>query len=344
MTEKTFDEIMQEITAGLSGDHAKDVPYLMAQAKAYKDSTFGKEIARACGRLIFSALPDDKKAEFDNAMQNHSLGIESVIEEAQFNMYRRKFDVAKKILTAAAEKVEAMNFYADDAVSEYHTFHSVIEEIIYTYRNQPEKDLRQAPEPLSDLYLNLGSVLFELEDFSAAEVALKKAARWNPIDPNISFEHAEIFKKRGDMDEFYKFTLNIFPRAYTSNHLARCYRNLGYYFVERQLWKVAAGCYLFSTHYEADSRQAQSELWYIQQKAGKNFPLPSIEKIKKYSEKYGFPFGADEDVVGLAVEFGRRSAQDKQPQAAKYFFSIAYDLTGNEQIKKFLDDLDAAND
>ena len=340
MREKTFDSIMQEITSNLSGDPAEDVPYLMRQAEAHKTGAFGKEIARACGRLIFSALPDDKKAQLNRTVGNHILGIESVIEEAQFNMYRRKFDVAKKILTDAAAQVEAMNFYADDAVSEYHTFNSIIEEIIYTYINEPEKDLRRAPEPLADLYLTLGCVLFEVEDFSAAEVALKKAARWNPIDPKISFEHAEIFKKHGDMESFYEFTLNIFPHAYMSEHLARCYRNLGYYFVEKKLWKVAAGCYLLSTHYEADSRQAQSELWYIQQKAGENFSLPSIEELREYSERYGFPLGADEGVVSVAVEFGRRSAQSGQTDAAKYFFGIAYDLTGNDDLKEILDGLD----
>lgn len=88
MSEKTFDAIMQEITSNLSGDPAEDVPYLMQQAEAHKDNAFGKEIARACGRLIFSALPDDKKAQLNRTVGNHVLGIESVIEEAQFKMYR----------------------------------------------------------------------------------------------------------------------------------------------------------------------------------------------------------------------------------------------------------------
>ena len=340
MQKKDFDLIMEEITAELTGEPDHDIPYLKQKAEAYKDSEFAQEIARACGRLIFSALSDDKKEEFDRLFKNHSLGIESVIEEAQFNMYRQKFDVAKKILTAAVEKVENLNMYQDDAVSEYHTFNSPIEELIYRYFHKPEKDLRQAPEPFSELYFNLGCVLFELKNFAEADEALKKAARWNPIDPQISFEHAEIFKQNGDMKEFYKRTLNVFPHAYKSEHVARCYRNLGYYFVEEKLWKVAAGCYLLSTHYTTDKRQAQSELWYIQQKAGKNFSLPTIDEIKKFSEQYEFPFSANEDIIGIALEFGRRTAQDGQIDLAKYFLGIAYDLTKSEEIKKILDGLD----
>ena len=289
--------------------------------------------------MIYDVLPDDKKSKFDRAFKNHSLGIAAVLDEAQYNIYRRRFDVAKKILTAAVEKVEAINFYQDDAVSEYHTFNSPIEEILYRYLNNPEKDLRQAPEPFANLYLILGCVLFELEELDAAEAALKKAARWNPINPDITFEHAEIYKKRGDMAEFYKFTTDVFPRAYTSEHVARCFRNLGYYFVEKQLWKVAAGCYLLSNHYE-QNKQAQSELWYIQQKAGEKFSLPSSEEIKHYAEEYNFPLGADEDVIGIAIEFGRQMAQDGETEPAKYFLGIAYDLTKNNIVKEWLDDLD----
>lgn len=340
MSKLEFEYVMRKITAGLTGDHTKDIPYLTQMAETYKNSEYAKEISRACGRLMYDALPDDKKAEIGRLTENHLLGIESVLDEAQFNMYRRKFDVAKKILSAAVAKVEEFNMYQDDAVSEYHSFNTAIEEILYAHIYKPKKDLRQAPEPLSNLYLTFGCLLFELKDFDAAEVALKKAMRWNPIDPRIFFEYAELFKQSGDMNSFYKFTLQIFPRAYSSEQLARCYRNLGYYFVERRLWKVAAGCYLLSTNYETESKQAQSELWYIQQKAGENFSLPTLEDVERFAKQYKFPLGADEDVIGIAATFGMQAFNDGQRDAAKYFLGIAYDLTDADEFKDILDTLD----
>ena len=333
----SFDSIMREITSGLTGDPAHDLPYLKEKTLAYKDSEFAREIARACGRLIYDALPGDKKAEIGRLTENKLLGITAVIEEAQFNMYRRNFERAEKILIATIDKFEKLNMYQDDAVNEYHTFNAPIEEILYHYLFKPEKTLRQAPEPLSELYLTFGVALFDLKKFDAAEVALQKAARWNPIDPNISFEHMEIFKKRGDMEEFFKRTLDVFPRAYNKNFLARCYRNLGYYFVEKKLWQVAAGCYLISTHYAADSKQAQSELWYIQQNAGENFSLPTLDELKQFSEQYKFPLTPNADIVGIALEFGRQTSRAGQKDLAKYFLDIAYDLTDNDNIKKILD-------
>lgn len=50
---KDFDSIMREITSGLTGDPNKDIPYLDEKCKEYKDHEYGKEIVRACGRLMY---------------------------------------------------------------------------------------------------------------------------------------------------------------------------------------------------------------------------------------------------------------------------------------------------
>lgn len=339
MAKEDFDIIMQEITAGLTGDHEKDVPYLQDKCEVYKNHKYAKEIIRACGRLLFAVLPKEKKEEINKITENHLLGIQSVIEEAQFNVYQKKIDVAKDLLVSAVEKVEKIGMYQDDAVSEYHTFNEPMEDILYKYRNQPEKTSRQAPEPLSDLYLNLGSVLFELGDMDAAKVALEKAMRWNPINAPIAFEHAEIYKKKGDMDEFFRLTMQIFPNIYKSKHLARCYRNMGFYFVEKKLWEMAASCFLLSMHFDKDAPMAQSELWYIEQNADDSFSMPSNEEIINNAKRYNIPIGADRDVVGIAVSIGQESEKHGQINAAKYFYSIAYDLTGLDEIKQMLEGL-----
>jgi len=344
MAKEDFDIIMQEITAGLTGDHEKDVPYLQDKCEEYKNHKYAKEIIRACGRLIFAALPKEKQDEINKVTENHLLGIQSVIEEAQFNVYQKRFDVAKDLLFVAVEKVENLGMYQDDAVSEYHTFNEPMEDLIYKYRNKPKKTSRQAPEPLSDLYLNLGSVLFELGDMDAAKVALEKAMRWNPINAPIAFEHAEIYKKKGDMDEFFRLTMQIFPNVYQSRHIARCYRNLGYYFVEKKLWKVAATCYIMSIHYDQDPSRAQSELWFIQQNAGPDFSLPSNEEIEDIAKQYNIPLGADRDVVGIAISLGEQFEKEGNVEYARYFLGIAYDLTGIDEIKERLDSLPEETD
>lgn len=338
MEKKDFDTIMGEITAGLTGDSSIDMQYLRQKTEEYRDSDYAQEIARACGRLIFSIMPEEDKAKLEQLVQNHVSSVSSVIEEAQFNMFQRKFDVAHDMLAKMTEKLEALNMYQDDAVSEYHTFNSPVEEVIYVNLYEPKKDIRRATEPYSILYLTLGSVLFELGEIENAKLALEKAIRWNPIDPQITFEYAEIHKKQGDLEKFLQLTKIAFSHSYSEEHLARCYRNFGYYFIEKKLWKGAAGCYMFSTQFDQDSKQAQSELWYIEQNAGTDFAPPTEEEIVDFFREHDIPIGASHDIVEILLGLGNSAKEADAIDFARHCYELAYGLTGAEQIKAMLDE------
>lgn len=119
---------------------------------------------------------------------------------------------------------------------------------------------------------------------------------------------------------------------------ARCYRNLGFYFVEKQLFSEAIACYLLSLQYEKDSKQAQSELYFINNQAEAPMKQPTLDDAKQYADKYGFPIGADQDILGLSYSYGKHFYDDRQFDAAKYFFDITYGLTEDAEIKKLIDD------
>ena len=86
---KDFDSIMREITGGLSGDLQKDMAYLEEQMQNYKEHELSKEIIRACGRLIYELIPDDKKEELAKAINNDASGTEAALEEVRFNIYKK---------------------------------------------------------------------------------------------------------------------------------------------------------------------------------------------------------------------------------------------------------------
>ena len=65
-----FDQIMESIQAGLTGDSRKDIRYLQDQIAFHRNHENGLEIARACGRLIYERLPDElKKKPADTSSQ-----------------------------------------------------------------------------------------------------------------------------------------------------------------------------------------------------------------------------------------------------------------------------------
>lgn len=101
-----YDEIMKSITQGLTGDFDTDRQYLMNQMENYKDHDLGKEIVRACGRLLYSILPEDKKEEIARVMQTDELGVEATLDEVRFNIYKKDYEKADVLMKALVTKVE----------------------------------------------------------------------------------------------------------------------------------------------------------------------------------------------------------------------------------------------
>ena len=336
---KDFDSIMHAITGGLSGDAETDIAYLQEQMDKYKDHELGKEIIRACARLMYDLIPDDKKKEIGKAINNDSSGTEATLEEVRFNIYKKDFKKALQIMETLVKKIEALNAFVDDRVSEYHVFDELFEEILYEYRSKPEKDLRQAQIPYTEIYMLYGALLVELKRVPEAQETLRKGLRWNPVCFRIMSEYIETYKMSGDLEQFYVLTKEAFKIAFHSKDLARCYRNLGFYFVEKKLWSEAIACNLLSLQFDKESKNAQSELYYISSATGGKIPEPTIEQVREYGEKYGFPIGADGDILGLSISYGKHFLEENVPNAARYFLSIAYDLTGEESIREIIEKL-----
>lgn len=334
-----FEEIMREITGGLTGDGEKDIKYLMEQMEKYKDHEMGREIIRACGRLVYQCVPEDKRAEYERAVVNDNLSCESVLEEARFKQLGKKFDEALALLEGLIRRLEDANMFEDDQVSEYHCFSEFFEEALYRMNAKPAKDLRLASIPFDQIYGQYGTLLVDLKRPKDAEAALEKAMRWNPANASLAFEHAETAKLRGDMEVFFRRTMAAFSYAFRPKDVARCFRNLGFYFIERKLWEESVACFTMSLQFDRESHMAMSELYYIQQTAGRVIPPPGMDQLKEYAEQYGFPVGADPDVLGLAYAYGKHFAEQGDAAGARYCWQILYDLTDDEEIKKKIDEL-----
>lgn len=338
MEHKDFEEIMKEITGGLTGDPKQDMSYLQEQMEKYKDHEYGKEIIRACGRLLYKAMPDDMKEEIAGVIDKDAKGFDAALEEIRFNIYKKEYDKALKLMEAMVEKYEKLDMFADDEVSEYHDFKEIFEEILYKQIHNPEKEVRQAQVRYSEIYLQYGSLLFELQRYADAEAALKKAMRWNPSSAKIAFEHAETFKTRGMMDEYYAASREIFKIAFRPDELARCYRNLGYYYVEKDELQSAVCCEVFSLQFEK-SNLVQSELYYISTKDGSVNIDPDIEMIKKCFAVNDIPFGPDDDIIGIAYQLTKMFMDKGQKEGAEYFISIILGFFENEELRAMYEEI-----
>ncbi|MBQ2880614.1 MAG: tetratricopeptide repeat protein [Anaerotignum sp.] len=335
-----FDEIMREITQGLTGNASDDLKYLNDQMENYKNHEMATEILRACGRLMYGLISDDKKEELGRAIGNELKAVESTLDEIRYNYYKKDIKTAMSLSEALVEKADHNPMYKNDEVSEYFTFNEFFEELLYSFYNKPQKRIRQANFPFADIYLLHGSLLIEQKRYSEAKEVLKKARRWNPANAKMAFEYMETYKALGDIEHFFELTKETFKYAFTKQDVARCYRNLGFYFIEKELYKEATGCYLLSLQYDKENKSAPSELYYIQTKVPEGLQEPTIDELREYGEKYDFPIGVPEDILGIAFSYGKHFAEKGEVEGAAYCLRIVFELTGDERVKELLDQME----
>ena len=285
----SFDNILHEITSGLTGDQSNDVKYLMEQSEKYKDNEYSQEILRAIGRIIHDIVPEELKNKFANEFNNFHISIEKTLEEVDFLMYKNDFRKALEMIEALVKKIEEMGFYKDDAVSEYHCFNNFLEEIIYRELFNPQKAIRIIEPYYPLVYFKYGNLLFEYKKFIEARAALEIAEKYNPIDVNIKIELAETYKVEKNWDKFLSINKRIYDCSYTNEDLCRYYRNLGYYYIEKGNYDVAISVYILSILFlektdipetaTAENQRtmqlnmAKNQLAYIAQQSGKNFDI-----------------------------------------------------------------------
>ena len=335
--DKTFDEIIKEINAGLTGDYKTDLKYLEEKSREYKDHEMGREIVRACGQIMFDILPEDKKAELSKALEQDKKDERAVIDGIKLNIYKKEYDKALNMLEEYEKKISEIDFYEDDKVSEYFQFDEFMQEVIYRYRNNPTKEIREATGiPYCEIYMIYGSLLSALKRYEEARTMLKKGLRWNPLSFDMTMEYIETFKLEGDQDKAYELTVEAFKIAIHSAQIGRCYRNLGDIFAEKKLYPEAVACYIMSDRFENNVKQTQDGLNHILQVTGETFN-PSMTDLEAYSKKYGFPIGADKDIVELAYNYGKHFLEEKEYGGAKYCLGIVYELTDDAGIKELLD-------
>ena len=268
--------------------------------------------------------------------------INDALTQAATLVEEKDFSAAVDILHQEIEDVEKRNLY-NDGQADYYDFNTLMEMVMFQSQHPEIQPVADIEEPLNRLYAMYGSLLFEQGKLDEAEEALAIAMDWNPMSADIAFEHAEIFKQKKDWETFKERTTAIFPIAYKRREIAHCYRNLGYYFVEKQLWDEAVGCYLLSMSFaDAEGRyQAELELKYIHEETEGQARRPSIGAMRSYGEKYGFPIGPDAKIIETSMQYGKTMLANKKYEHANYFLDIAYKLTENKELKELLEKINA---
>ena len=338
MTEKkNYDELVSEISLKFTGDPETDFSLLFEEVGKVEDGDLARAVVRACSRVIERTLPEENRKKLERLSMTSAAVLNAEIEEIQFTLIKREHAKALPMAESLVRRIEDFKMYQDDSEEEFRCFNEFFEEVLYYQIYKPSRKVTRIGLKFHTIYFLYGNILFELKRYDEARAALLKGLHWNPIEFDLMSEYAETYKATGKMESFFDVTLDAFKIAFHPKDVARCYRNLGYCFTEKELYRPAAVCYELSLLYDEDSATAYHELEYIRRKSGEEFGRPTREEVDECCEEHRIPRGPDDDVVGLAVAAGRESFKREQFGWARYYLGIAYDLTQAGEIKALLD-------
>ena len=324
-----YNEIINKVKLNLGENKDLNRKYLVSQIEKYKNHPYNTEIIKELSRMLWDCLDDEEKMEFIEISENET-PILDILEEIFPIIENGKYDDALDKLDKFMKNFQPP--FEDDSINEYHYFTNQLEEDIFNEYIGAEKVVRYIPynQPILDLYYIYGFLFLEAKDLENAEKYLKKALNINPVSARILLELSEIYRiKAPNFNKFFIYTTQALKYAYYPQDIARCYRNLGQYYMEEMNLEVAAALYNYSMKYELNPL-AYTKLQHIKSK-GINSEL-SLEECLSLIESKKIQIDVNPFIIKRLDNLSNKYDKKQDLNKALYFYELQYDLTHDEII------------
>ncbi len=327
--------IIKEIVNNLTGDGKEDSKYLLEQIENYRDHEYAAEVLRAIGRMFYGLVPEEEKREASEIWKKEAFYIQVILNEAKVKLAEHNLDEAEKLILQILPSEELVQ---SDEFSGYYDFRNCLEWVYFIEQNKPSKQLNACPVSYNDVFMTYAYLLVEKQDYDNAIRIIDRGLKLNPLFVDLMHEKGIICKNQKRYDESFQISLKCFEISYTKAHIARCYRDFGYYFIENKKWDVAICCYLLSLSWD-DTEMAKSELYYITQQTGQivdeGYYVNNLDNILQHN---GVPRYPNQLWLEVALNLGKAT---KDIEEAKFCYSAAYELTNDESIRHKMLELDS---
>lgn len=340
MAGKSFDEIMKEITSGMTGDQRHDREYLNEKMEEYQEHPLSEQILKELGRLLFTVMPEEEQAQFKATMKQEGVALHLAIQAAMHHMRNKKYLQAREVLVKEIKRHEKIYPYKNTDTVEYYCFDEPFERTLHSFYSKSQKKCENVDVPFPMAYYVYAMIMMELGQMETARKALDKGLRWNPYSAVMHLKRTEIISQSLDEIALLEGSKNALRFAFKPDTVASCYANFARYYIGQKEYELAIGCCMISQNFSENNEDAMillKEIYNVTE--GKVMP-PSMEKVRRLAEKEELPFGPDRDVVGLAFTYGKKYYEEGNYEPAKYFLQIGYDLTGDEDAGKVLEDIE----
>ena len=335
--ERDFREIAQEIAAGFIGELEHDFEHLAAKLPEYADHPMYREIARYSQQYLNNGLSLEDQRLLEELANKKTNGMEETLEKINFALFQREIDKAFDMTESLVWEIENIPVCEDDAQVEYRRFNETFEQILYGKMFKPEREVRPLHLPYPETYMRYGGLLFELKRYDEAKAALIKGLHYNPLHFDLYAEYTESVKVTEEIEKYKEAALAGFDLAFRARNIARCYRNMAFYYADKELFEPSIACNTLSLRYE-DSDNARVEMFYAFAKTGERVILPDDEEIAKCAEEYGFPLVPNKLALCIAFQARYYHAQRGETDFEKYFEGILSEMARDRFALDFLEE------
>ena len=324
-----YEEIINEIKSNLGENKDLNKKYLSSQMDVYKNHPNNKEILKEISNMMWDCLNEFEKEEYKQIIENKTQ-LMDILNEVAYEIENGKSKVALEKLDKFINKYQSPFENDDDA--EYHFFTNTLEELIFMRYIGSKNEIKYIPtnQPVLDLYYIYGFLLLEDKQFEKSEKYLKKAIKINPVSSRVILELSEIYKIHTyTYNKYYMFVSDALKYAYYPQDIARCYRQLGFYYIEENQMEIALALFIYSMEYEL-SPQAYSEINYIQ---SKNSELKlNLDECINIIKNKNIQLGVNPFVLDTLYELADEYEKNRLYSQSLYYYEIIYDLTNDENI------------
>lgn len=253
------------------------------------------------------------------------MGYNEKIMDVRNDINNRNYEIAISKLENMLKESNVKE--VEDEKNTYYTFGNYAEEAIFNYIYKSKKQNIYPEQNISEIYYYLGFINIDLKNYDLAVEYLDKALKWNPINISAMFEKATVFRMKGNLDRNRAEIEKTFIFIYNSSYLAKFYRELGWYYVERKIYDLGNALYTYSNYFYK-TNNAENELKYIAQQENREIRYTPIAEINQYLKDYNIPINFNRSIVNCIFdELQKVENNNEKRSSARYYSNLMYDMT-----------------
>lgn len=188
------------------------------------------------------------------------------------------------------------------------------------------------------LYGKLAERYRKRDDREGALSSYEKALAYNPLDVEILYGLARLYRDIGNWDMLYKTAERMYPYCYTRSDMSKYYRLLGLYYLETYQPDISEAVYEYSNYYYPNEAAAK-EMEFFEKALKRKRQAREFSKLQEILKEKGIPTLPRQETLGLLYKVAQRELERNNLDYARYLFLFLYQLTEDEETGRILKSL-----